>query len=235
MTGDAESVGVVRAGAAFAARSKELGFTQRDLAAMKVITPPALVAFEKGRTWPRDRTRAKLEQAVKWPPGTLSKLNNGGQAPPGGGKPSRRDDTTELLTGAVTMAAGPVLGSIDTLPDVDDPTFSAKARTVLADLRQLEALTARAVRSSQGSAEVLKLLREIRHRYDGLMERAAAAPGATLGQRLYVARVAATFSVAEAAGAADVAPEVVIAAEAEQQVSDADQRQLEKLIANLTG
>lgn len=235
MTGDADAVGVARAGAAFAARRKELGFTQRDLAAMKVITPPALVAFEKGRTWPRDRTRAKLEQVVKWPPGTLSKLNNGGQAPPDGDKRSRRDDTTELLTGAVTMAAGPVLGSIDTLPDVDDPTFSAKARTVLADLRQLEALTARAVRSSQGSAEVLKLLREIRHRYDALIERAAAAPGATLGQRLYVARVAATFSVAEAAGAADVAPEVITAAEAEQQVSDADQRQLQKLIANLTG
>ena len=41
--------------------------------------------------------------------------------------------------------------------------------------------------------------------------------------------------MAEAAGAADVAPEVVTAAEAEQQVSDADQQQLEKLIADLTG
>jgi hypothetical protein len=41
--------------------------------------------------------------------------------------------------------------------------------------------------------------------------------------------------VAEAAGAADVAPEVVTAAEAEQEVSDTDQRQLEKLIAELTG
>jgi transcriptional regulator with XRE-family HTH domain len=235
MAGDAEAVGVARAGAAFAARRKELGFTQRDLAAMKLISAPALVAFEKGRAWPRDKTRAKLEQIVKWPPGTLSKLNNGGQAPTGGGKEARHDDAIELLAGAVTMAAGPVLASVDTLPDSDDPAFPARARAVLADLRQLEALTARAVRTSQGSGEVLKLLREIRHRYDAVMERAASAPGATLGQRLYVARVAATFSVAEAAGAADVAPEVVTAAEAEQQVSDTDQRQLEKLIAELTG
>ena len=202
---------------------------------MKLISAPALVAFEKGRAWPRDRTRAKLEQIVKWPPGTLSKLNSGGQSPTGGGKEARHDDTTELLAGAVTMAAGPVLGSVNTLPDDDDPNFPARAQAVLADLRQLEALTARAVRTSQGSGEVLKLLRQIRHRYDALMERAASAPGATLGQRLYVARVAATFSVAEAAGAADVAPEVVTAAEAEQKVSETDQRQLEKLIAELTG
>lgn len=235
MAGDAEAVGVARAGAAFAARRKELGLTQRDLAAMKLISAPALVAFEKGRAWPRDRTRAKLEQAVKWPPGTLSKLNNGGQAPAEPGKETRRDDTTELLTGAVTMAAGPVLGSVDTLPDDDDPAFPARVRAVLADLRQLESLTARAVRSSQGSAEVLKLLREVRHRYDRLMARAAAAPGASLGQRLYVVRNAATFSVAETAGAADVAPEVVVAAEAEQPISEADQRQLEKLIADLSG
>jgi transcriptional regulator with XRE-family HTH domain len=236
MHDDADDVGVTRAGAAFAARRTELGISQRELAKMKIIGAPRLINFEKGRAWPREKTRARLEEVVKWPPGTLAKLRDGREAPRSGANgQGRTDETAALLSGAVTVAASQVLSSADNLPADDDPAFPARAKTVLADLRTLEVITARAVRSSQGSAEVLKLLREIRHRYDALMERAASAPEATLGQRLYVARNAATFSVAEAAGAADVAPEVVTAAEAEQRISDADQQQLEKLIADLTG
>lgn len=230
----AEDVGVARAGAAFAARRDELGLSQRELAKLKIISAPALIAFEKGRSWPRDKTRAKLEEVVQWPPGTLAKLSAGQQVPMKGAKEDR-DASTELLSGAVTMAAGPVLSAIDKLPGNDDPAFPERARAALADMRQLEALTARAVRSSQGSPEMLKLLREFRHRYDDLMARAAAAPGATMGQRLYAARNASALSVAEAAGAADVAPEVVRAAEAEQEVSDVDRQRIETLIANLTG
>jgi transcriptional regulator with XRE-family HTH domain len=219
-----------------AARPTELGISQRELAKMKIIGAPRLINFEKGRSWPREKTRARLEEVVKWPPGTLAKLRDGREAPRSGANGrGRTDETAALLSGAVAVAASQVLASADNLPAEDDPAFPARVKAVLADLRTLEVITARAVRSSQGSAEVLKLLREIRHRYDALMEQAASAPEATLGQRLYVARNAATFSVAEAAGAADVAPEVVAAAEAERQVSDADQRQLEKLIADLTG
>lgn len=231
----AEDVGVVRAGAAFAARRAELGISQRELAKMKIISAPALIAFEKGRVWPRDRTRAKLEKVVEWPPGTLAKLSAGTQAPVSGAKESRPDDTAVLLSGAVTMAAGPVLAASGKLPADDDPEFPERARVALADLRHLEALTARAVRSSQGSPEVIKLLREIRHCYDGLMARAAVAPGATLGQRLYTARNGAALSVAEAAGALDVAPDVVAAVESEQQVNDEYRRRIESLIDDLTG
>lgn len=231
----AEDVGVARAGAAFAARRDELGISQRELAKMKIISAPALIAFEKGRSWPRDKTRAKLEQAVKWPPGTLAKLSAGHKAPTNGAKEGSTDASGGLLSGAVTMAAGAVVAAIDKLPGVDDPTFSDRARAVLADLRHLEALTARAVRGSQGSPDMIKLLREIRHRYDGLMARAAAAPGATLGQRLYTARNAAALTVAEAAGALDVAPDVVLAVEAEEPVSEEDRRRIEDLIKNLTG
>jgi transcriptional regulator with XRE-family HTH domain len=236
MHDDEVDVGVARAGAAFAARRTELGISQRELAKIGIIGAPRLINFEKGRAWPREKTRGKLEEVVKWPPGTLAKLRDGREAPRSAANgQSVADDTTSLLSGAVTVAAAQVLASADKLPADDDPGFSDMVRIVLADLRTLEALTARAVRTSQGSGEVIKLLREIRHRYDSLMGRAAAAPGATLGQRLYVARSAAAFSAAEAAGAADVAPDAVTAVEAEQRVSDTDRQRLEALITDLTG
>lgn len=138
------------------------------------------------------------------------------------------------ITDAVTVAVDQVLASADGLPDDADPSFGERVRRVLADLRTLEAVTARAVRSSQGSPEVIKALRRIRQQYSDLMVRAAAAPGATLGQRLYTARTAAALSVSEAAGALDLTPEVVVAAESEQPVTEDDQRRIEKLIAELT-
>ncbi|KMO83674.1 helix-turn-helix domain-containing protein [Mycolicibacterium chlorophenolicum] len=235
MHDDAEDVGVARAGAAFAARREELGISQRELARLKIIGAPRLINFEKGRAWPREKTRAKLEAVVKWPPGTLAKLRNEREAPRSAANGQFRDETASLLSGAVKVAADQVLASVEQLPATDDPAFPQRARVVLADLRTLEGITARAVRGSQGSAEMIKLLREVRHRYDGLMARAAAAPSATLGQRLYTVRNAAALSVAEAAGALDVASEVVVAVETEQPVSEEDRRRIEKLIEELSG
>ena len=51
--------GMVRAGAAAAARRRELNISQRSLASSGIINAGALIAFEKGRSWPRERTRAK--------------------------------------------------------------------------------------------------------------------------------------------------------------------------------
>ena len=53
---------VARAGRAVAARRRELDITQRSLARDKVINAGTLIAFEKGRSWPRRGTLAKLEQ-----------------------------------------------------------------------------------------------------------------------------------------------------------------------------
>ena len=227
---------MAHAGAAFATRREELGISQRQLAKMGIINASTLIAFEKGRSWPRERTRAKLEQVAQWPPGTLAKLC-AGRTPPtstameaGGGGES---DAAAVITGAVTVAVEQVLASADALPADRDAGFGERVRRVLADLRTLEAITARAVRSSQGSPEVIKSLRLIRQRYRDLMVRAAAASGATLGQRLYTARTGAALSVAEVAGAMDVAPDVVVAAESEQPVTEEDQRRIEALIGGL--
>jgi ribosome-binding protein aMBF1 (putative translation factor) len=235
MQDEANADGIANAGAAFASRREELGISQRQLAKMGIINASTLIAFEKGRSWPRERTRAKLERVVEWPPGMLARLY-AGQTPSTSTamEPGRSEsDAAAVITGAVTVAVEQVLASAAALPDDSDASFAERVSGVLADLRTLDSVTARAVRSSQGSPEVIKALRRIRARYGELMVRAAAATGATLGQRLYTARTGASLSVAEAAGAMDVAPDVVLAAESEQPVTEDNQRRIEKLIGEL--
>lgn len=59
---------------------------------------------------------------------------------------------------------------------------------MLADLRQLEAVAARAARIGRVTPPLIKALGTVRSLYDELMVRAARAPGAGLGPRLYTAR-----------------------------------------------
>jgi DNA-binding XRE family transcriptional regulator len=81
---------------------------------------------------------------------------------------------------------------------------------------------------------VLKTLAALRQRYDELMTRAAAAPGATLGQRLYTARRRANLTAAEAASALAVPPELVVAVESDE-AAPADLRsRIDALIADLS-
>ncbi|AGB26856.1 hypothetical protein Mycsm_06740 (plasmid) [Mycobacterium sp. JS623] len=225
---------VLRAGSAFADRRVELGLTQRDIAGLKIMGQPALVAFEKGRAWPREKTRAKLEQVARWPPGTLAKLREGVEPNASADSAAHAgSESAALVTDAVLVAVANVVSTIEALPGDDDPAFAERVRAVLADLRKLESITARAVRSSHGSPEVIKALRLVRTRYDELVTRSAAAPGATLGQRLYVARNRAALSMAETAGILDMAPEVISAVESEQAVSRANAARIEALIVDL--
>ena len=48
--------------------------SQRQIARQKMITAPALIAFEKGRSWPRERTRHMLEELLQWPAGTIAAI-----------------------------------------------------------------------------------------------------------------------------------------------------------------
>src|SRR3954462_13749965 len=79
---DALEHGMVRAGAAAAARRRELDISQRSLAADGIINAGALISFEKGRSWPRERTRVKLEEILQWPPGTIARIRRGGSDTP---------------------------------------------------------------------------------------------------------------------------------------------------------
>src|SRR6185312_13898876 len=188
---------IAAAGAAVAARRRELDITQRTLAKYRIMNAGALIAFEKGRSWPRERTRAKLEEVLQWPPGTIANIRNGGAVPGQHTAPEAGSDQATLIVGAVDVAMKTFGAAIDTLPDVSEPDFAERATVILSDLRELEAVVARAARQSRGTPTVVMALSTVRKRYEELMFRAAAAPNATLGQRLFAARRRANLTAAE--------------------------------------
>ena len=225
--------GMVRAGAAAAARRRELDISQRSLAADGIINAGALIAFEKGRSWPRERTRAKLEEVLRWPPGTIARLRRG--------EPVRTDDAERvsggdevpLIAQAVVTAVNTFGSAIESLPPVEDPAFTPRITAILSDLRQLEAVAARATRISRVTPALIKALSTVRSRYDELMMRAAMAPRATLGQRLYAARRGANLTILETAQAAGVSEETIVRAEAEEPVPAAAVHEIEALIKQI--
>lgn len=227
--------GMLRAGAAAAARRRELDISQRSLATDGIINAGALIAFEKGRSWPRERTRAKLEEVLQWPPGTIARLRRGEPVAAEQRVETRADsgDDVPLIAQALVTAVNTFATAVEALPPVDDPEFTPRATKILADLRQLEAVAARAARISKVSPALIKALSAVRTRYDELMLRAARAPQATVGQRLYAARRGANLTILETAQAAGVSEEDVIAAEAEEPVSAAAVREIESLIEQL--
>ena len=231
---EAADPGMVRAGAAAAARRRELDISQRSLAADGVINAGALIAFEKGRSWPRERTRAKLEEILRWPPGTIARIRRGepADAAPPVPPPPPADDLP-LVAQVVLTTAGAFDSTIDGLPDPQDPDFAPKVMKVLAELRELEGLARRATRISRVTPPMIKALSAVRTRYDEVMMRAAAAPHPTLGQRLYAARRRANLTIAETAEAADISDDDIIAVEAEEPVSAAVAEAVEALIGEL--
>lgn len=238
--------GMARAGAAAAARRRELGISQRSLAADGIINAGALIAFEKGRSWPRERTQAKLEQVLQWPAGTIARIRrgrpDGGEVitevavPDAGNEPAaapHSDAPTSLIAQAIVAAVDGCGLAIAALPPADDPQFSGRATPILADLRQLEAIAVRATRISRITPELIKALGTVRRHYDELMTLGATAPGAPLGQRLYAARRRANLSPGETAEAAGVAEEMIVRAEADESLPANVADAIETLIGHI--
>jgi transcriptional regulator with XRE-family HTH domain len=231
---DVVDPGLVRAGAAAAARRRELDISQRSLAADGIINAGALIAFEKGRSWPRERTRAKLEEVLQWPPGTIARLRQG--------EPVARERPTDAVPGAdewqlmaqaVITAVHTLAGAVDSLPPVDDAEFTPRVTAILADLRRLEAVAARATRISQVTPALIKALGTVRRQIDELTMLAATAPRATLGQRVYATRRRANLTIAETAQAAGVSEDDIARAEAEEPVSTASIDAIDALLKQL--
>ncbi|GLP72959.1 transcriptional regulator [Mycobacterium antarcticum] len=232
---DAEPLdpGMARAGAAAAARRRELDISQRSLAADGIINAGALIAFEKGRSWPREKTRAKLEEVLQWPPGTINRIRTGADLPADAVRRERAGDEGSLIAEAVVAAVNTLGSTIDALPPADDPDFMPRITTILSDLRQLEAVTARATRIGRVTPPLIRALSTVRRRMDELTMLAAIAPRATLGQRLYAARRTANLTIGETAQAAGVADDDVARAEAEQPISASAVAAIETLIGQL--
>ncbi|WP_396910370.1 FHA domain-containing protein [Mycolicibacterium sp.] len=232
----ADSEGLRRAGAAVAARREELRISQRTLAREKVMNAGALIAFEKGRSWPRAETREKLEKVLQWPPGTIESIKESEDG---------TDDVTELIGAgtttiearfmgeAIEVALDAIRGSIDALPEVSHKDFNYRAATVLADLRRLETVAVNAARNAKGAPGVVAILGRVRNTYRDLMLRAADSSHATVGQRLFAARYFADINVDEAAMAAGLTPEVIVAAESDTTLTDRQRSAVERLIAAL--
>ncbi|MCW2512087.1 MAG: hypothetical protein JWR11_1129 [Mycobacterium sp.] len=222
--------GMARAGAAAAARRRELDISQRSLAADGIINAGALIAFEKGRSWPRDKTRAKLEEVLRWPPGTINRIRMG---TPDTGRGEQAGDEGSLIAEAVVAAVNTLGSTIDSLPSVEDPAFTPRITAILSDLRQLEAVAARATRIGRVTPTLIRALSTVRRRMDELTMLAATAENATLGQRLYAARRNANLTTAETAQAAGVTEDVIRLAEAEQPVPATAATDVEALIGQL--
>jgi transcriptional regulator with XRE-family HTH domain len=233
-TSDVGDPGLVRAGAAAAARRRELDISQRSLAADGIINAGALISFEKGRSWPRERTRAKLEEVLQWPQGTIARLRQG--EPVARGRPTESvagADEGQLIAQAVITAVHTLGAAVDALPAVDDDEFTARVTAILADLRQLEAVAARATRISQVTPALIKALGTVRRQIDELTMLAATAPRATLGQRVYATRRRANLTIAETAQAAGVSEDDIARVEAEEPVAAAAIDSIEALLKQI--
>jgi hypothetical protein len=124
--------------------------------------------------------------------------------------------------------------ALEALPQPSEPEFTAKASTILADLRKLETVAANAARNAKGTPSVVLALSAVRRTYNELMLRAARSPSATLGQRLYGARHQAELSLEEAANAAGLPSAVLLDAESERPIPPDAATAIETLIAQLT-
>ncbi|MCW2558613.1 MAG: conserved hypothetical alanine rich protein, partial [Mycobacterium sp.] len=139
-------------------------------------------------------------------------------------------DEGSLIAQAIEAAVNTLGDTIGSLPPVDDPAFTPRVTAILTDLRQLEAVAARAARIGRLTPPLLKALSTVRRQIDELTLLGATAPTATLGQRLYAARRRANLTISETAQAAGVPEDAIVAAEAGQPVAAGAAELIESLI-----
>lgn len=226
---------VARAGAAVAARRRELDIPQRSLAREKVISGGALIAFEKGRAWPRASTRAKLEELLRWPPGTIDAIRQGVSAPENDAtRVIRNTGSSGLIAQSITLALKGIDASITALPSPRSPTFIVRADAVLADLRELRAVAEEAAATTPTPAAALAMaLAGVRRRIEELMTMTADAPGASPGRKLYGARRRAGLTAEDVAITTRLPVSIVEAAEAGSAIPPAAQEAIASLLTQL--
>lgn len=185
-----------------------------------------------------DKTLIRFEEVLQWPAGTIARIRRGEPTEPAtnpDASPGLRpaDGPASLIAQAVTAAVDGCSLAIAALPATEDPEFTERAAPILADLRQLEAITVQATRISRITPELIKALGAVRRHHDELMRLGATAPGATLAQRLYAARRRANLSTLETAQAAGVAEEMIVGAEAEEELPAEATEAIEALIRQI--
>jgi hypothetical protein len=125
--------------------------------------------------------------------------------------------------------------AIDALPFPEDKKFHKRADVVLSGLRKLRAGLTEAASRNRSTATVIVALSDVRRRYDDLMARAAAAPGASLGQQLYAARIEARLSAEEVANGAGLRADLIDDLEAGEIPTEEEAAKVKELITALGG
>lgn len=145
------------------------------------------------------------------------------------------DGEAPVIVSLVEAAMQMFTAAIDALPDSSDPEFSERAAVILSGLRKLQAALTQAARRGRATPSVIVVLSGVRNRYDDLMARAAEAPGATLGQQLYVTRRRAKLSAQETANGTGLARDLLDAIEADETPTEEEAAKIKELITALFG
>jgi hypothetical protein len=147
------------------------------------------------------------------------------------GEFDRHEGEAQTIVNLAEAAMHMYKAAIDSLPFPEDKKFQKRAEVVLTGMRKLRAALTEAASHSRPTPTVMMALSDVRRRYDDLMGRAADAPGATLGQQLYNARVHAKLSAQEAANGVGLRPELPDELEAGATPTDQETSLVQQLIA----
>jgi hypothetical protein len=147
--------------------------------------------------------------------------------------PQERDSA--IIVDLAEAAMHMYTAAIDALPFAEDRKFHKRADVVLSGLRKLRAALTDAASTSRPSPAVIVALSNVRRRYDSLMEHAAAAPGSSLGQQIYVTRVHAKLSATEGANGAGLRDDLLDELEAGGTPTDEEATKIKEAIAALGG
>ena len=123
--------------------------------------------------------------------------------------------------------------AIDSLPFPEDKKFHKRAEVVLSGLRKLRAALTDAASRSRSTPAVIVALSQVRRRSDDLMTHAASAPGSSLGQQLYAARIRANLYAQEVANGAGLRADLLDDLEAGEIPTEEEAAKVKELLAAL--
>jgi transcriptional regulator with XRE-family HTH domain len=150
-------------------------------------------------------------------------------------QPASLEGDSSIIVDLSEAAMHMYTAAIDALPFQEDKKFHRRADVVLSGMRKLRAALADAASTSRPTPAVIVALSNVRRRYDLLMEHAAAAPGSSLGQQLYVTRLHAKLSAEEVANGAGLEAGLLDELEAGATPSDEDAAKIKDAIDALGG
>lgn len=152
------------------------------------------------------------------------------------GQPMSPENDSSIIVSLSEAAMHMYTAAIDALPFPEDKKFHRRADVVLSGMRKLRAALTAAASTSRPSPAVIAALSDVRRRYDSLMAHAAAAPGSSLGQQVYVTRVEAKLTAHEVANGAGVRLDLLDELEAgETTPTDEEATRIRDTIAALGG